>query len=231
MIKDSKTQPCIGIVGGLGPQTSLNFALAISQKVRSKTGCQPHLLIDHIMVSEHLHKKTISGKPTKEIKNIIEASIKRLSANCTAICIPCNTVHVFFESLQKKSPIPILNMIEAVKKSLSTFSSIALLASQTTIKQGLYQKALSQATVFTLPAAKQSQLDHIILDIVIHGANETHKEAFTKMVELLEDRGADVILLGCSDLSKHMIKSKKPVMDSCVIFEDFVVEEVIRHAA
>lgn len=223
--------PCLGIVGGLGPQTSLNFALAVSQKVRAKTGCQPHLLIDHIMVPEQLHKKTISGQPTKEIKSIIEASIKRLSVNCTAICIPCNTVHVFFESLQQKSSVPILNMIEAVKRPLSSFSSIALLASQTTIKQGLYQKALPHATVLTLPPRKQTQLDDIILDIVINGANETHKQAFAELVQLLEDRGADVILLGCSDLSKNMIKSKISVMDSCEIFEDFVVEEVIGHAA
>ena len=62
--------------------------------------------------------------------------------NCKFISIPCNTAHHWFEDLKKTVKIPILNMpkivYEHAAKNCRKNSKIGLLATDTTIKTGVY---------------------------------------------------------------------------------------------
>ena len=63
---------------------------------------------------------------------------------CKFIVIPCNTAHYWYDDLQKKINIPIINMPKEVfkftKKKCKKNSKVGLLATEGTLKTGVYKK-------------------------------------------------------------------------------------------
>ena len=58
--------------------------------------------------------------------------------------MPCNTAHYWYDDLQKKTNIPIINMPNEVykftKKKCKKNSKVGLLATEGTLKTGVYNK-------------------------------------------------------------------------------------------
>ena len=67
---------------------------------------------------------------------------------CKFIVIPCNTAHYWFDDLQKKINIPIINMPKEVfkftKKNCKKNSKVGLLATEGTLKTGVYDKIFNK---------------------------------------------------------------------------------------
>ena len=65
-------------------------------------------------------------------------------SKCKFIVIPCNTAHYWYDDLQKKINLPIINMPKEVfkftKKNCKKDSSIGLLATEGTLRTGIYNK-------------------------------------------------------------------------------------------
>ena len=69
-------------------------------------------------------------------------------SKCKFLVIPCNTAHYWYEDLKKKINLPIINMPKEVynhtKKTCKKNSSIGLLATEGTLKTGIYNKFFDQ---------------------------------------------------------------------------------------
>ena len=65
-------------------------------------------------------------------------------SKCKFIVIPCNTAHYWYDDLQKKIKTPIINIPKEVyihaNKSCKKNSKIGILATQATLKTGVYEK-------------------------------------------------------------------------------------------
>ena len=55
----------VGIIGGLGPETSSQFYLDLNTKLREKTGRQPHLILDNLPVSIESERRIINNDSKK----------------------------------------------------------------------------------------------------------------------------------------------------------------------
>ena len=67
---------------------------------------------------------------------------------CKFIVIPCNTAHYWFDDLQQKINIPIVNMPKEVfkftQKNCKKNSKVGLLATEGTLKTGVYDKIFNK---------------------------------------------------------------------------------------
>ena len=133
----------IGILGGMGTQAGLDFCNKLAKLNKGKTDQKYPLFILY-------NKSNIPGRPenlhryNKVLKSLL-AGCKFLERNkCKFIVIPCNTAHYWYDDLQKKTRIPIISMprevyLNAIKKCKKN-SKIGLLATEGTIKTGVYSK-------------------------------------------------------------------------------------------
>jgi aspartate racemase len=198
----------IGVVGGVGPLATVDFM----EKVVTLTEAQRDQ--DHIKMiveqnpqipdrTEHLlHQGT---DPTIALF----ATCKKLeAAEADLIAIPCNTAHAFVDRMQSHLRIPVLNMLdEAMAQIAGRYAGrlIGLLATSGTVESGVYAEAAARARVqLMLPDVAHQAL---VMD-AIYGA-EGVKAGFTDgkcktdlraAIEHLAQRGAGVILLGCTEL-------------------------------
>jgi len=84
------------------------------------------------------------NKYNKVLKSLTEGCISLQKSSCKFIVIPCNTAHYWYDDLQKKIRIPIINMPKEVylhtKKNCKKKSKIGLLATEGTLKTGVYNR-------------------------------------------------------------------------------------------
>ena len=120
------------------------------------------------------------------------------------LIIPCNTAHYFHKEIQKNVEIPVLNMIELTRETLikNGVKKAALLATKGTIKSGIYQRVFENSGVLLIVPEEDEQT--VIMDLIYKGVKAGKKDydvADTKKVmENLVLRGAETLILGCTEL-------------------------------
>ena len=103
----------IGILGGMGTQAGLDFCNKLTMLNRGKIDQKYPLFILY-------NKSNIPGRPqnlnkyNKVLKSLIKGCLLLQKSKCKFIVIPCNTAHYWYDDLQKKIKIPILNMPKEV---------------------------------------------------------------------------------------------------------------------
>ena len=176
-----------------------------------------------------------SNKKSKEKYNRVLLSLlkgcKLLEKNkCKFIVIPCNTAHYWFDDLQKKINIPIINMPKEVfkftKKKCKKNSKVGLLATEGTLKTGVYKKFFDNNFKLIEPSKKIQKLSvNKAIKFVKMGNVKAAGKAIKPAIDSLIKMKCKKIILGCTELpiaifafkSFKNIKSSKLFLDPNLI--------------
>ena len=194
----------IGILGGMGTQAGLDFCSKLAKLNRGKADQNYPLFVLYNKASIPDRKQ--HKKKYKKVLNSLIEGCKFLQRNkCKFIAMPCNTAHYWFLDLKKKIQIPILNMPELVylniSKKCKKNTKIGLLATETTIKTGIYKKSLRSKYKLLLPSRK-IQINHVNKSIkyVKMGKTKEAEKALKPAVNYLIKNNCKKIILGCTEL-------------------------------
>jgi|TARA_B110000438_G_scaffold270680_1_gene287999 aspartate racemase len=211
----------IGILGGMGTQAGLDFCNKLAMLYRGKIDQEyplfflynksnipgrPESISTHATSSSNILGKPYNLKKyNKVLKSLIEGCISLQKSKCKFIVIPCNTAHYWYDDLQKQIKIPIINMPKEVffytKKSCKNNSKIGLLATEGTLKTGVYNKFFDKN--FTLITPKKSlQIASVNKSIkcVKMGKIKDAEKAIESAVNYLIKMKCKKIILGCTEL-------------------------------
>ena len=138
------------------------------------------------------------------------ATCQRLEADgANAIAIPCNTAHAFVARIQPYIGIPIINMLTAVVDHIAAMETpvvrVGLLATSGTVTSRVYHDIIEASGRETLvPDARcQTQVMEAIYGHQGVKAGHTTGECSEHLqvaISHLLARGAEVIILGCTEL-------------------------------
>ena len=194
----------IGILGGMGTQAGLDFCSKLAKLNRGKSD-QNYPIFLLYNKSNIPDRKQNLKKYSKVLKSLI-IGCKFLEKNkCKFISIPCNTAHYWYEDLKKTIRIPILNMpkivYENASKNCKKGSRIGLLATDTTIKTGIYNKYFKKKYDLIFPF-KKLQTDSVnkSIKLVKMGKTKEAEKAIKPAVNFLIKRKCKKIILGCTEL-------------------------------
>ncbi len=194
----------IGILGGMGTQAGLDFCSKLAKLNRGKSD-QNYPLFLLYNKSNIPDRKQNLKKYSKVLKSLI-AGCKFLQKNkCKFISIPCNTAHYWYEDLKKVIRIPILNMPEIVyfntSKNCKIGSKIGLLATETTIKTGIYKKYFDKKYDLISPE-KKLQINSVnkSIKLVKMGKTKEAEKAIKPAINHLLKKKCKKIILGCTEL-------------------------------
>jgi len=104
----------VGIVGGIGPASTLDYYSGIIQGVRAKKddGNYPKIVIDSVNMTEML--SIINDKNWDALVNMLVGAIQNLAnAGAELAAIASNTPHIVFDRVQKQSALPLISIVEA----------------------------------------------------------------------------------------------------------------------
>jgi len=221
----------LGIVGGLGSETSCSFCLNVNQAIKRSQGKQPQIILENVPISDQATESIANGEFSAEALGLLVDSVKRLNAcKVNFIVIPCNTVHIFINDLRKISDVPILSIIEETAKECKnqSFTQVGVLGSTTTIKERLYATELQKNGISAIIPSKEDQtfVSACIIKILNQNTTIEDKQKMIFIIQEMQSKGAAAIILGCTDL--FLLVSPPdvplPLINSTQILENTVIE-------
>jgi len=220
----------IGIIGGVGPQ-STNFIyekiIEYSQKKYNAVNNvdYPRLVIESVPVPDFISNKD-NIEQAKAM--LIEAAQSLTAAGATRLCIGSNTVHILLEDLKKQTDVPFISMIELVAQKCiaNNLKKVGILGTPTLVHSGIYTKALEENGIeVILPTPEQLDIaEHIIRHVIAGSHDEEKKTEYIKTLNDFYSKGADTIILACTELPLAM---NYEVLGSRTINSDEVLAEGI----
>ena len=159
----------------------------------------------------------IGEDPTQPIINVCLA-LESMGADF--LVIPCNTAHHFLSRVQDEVNIPIVDMTKVLVKRVLTdnpeIKKIGILTTTGSIKAGIFQNHFGSVGVETLLPDDIDQ-ETVVMEAIYGkqgikaGKKRIPKILLTRAAQRLMDRGAEAIILGCTEIPL-VLKSKDPKM-------------------
>lgn len=147
----------------------------------------------------------ILGKSTQDpAPKMIELGRKLAEEGAELLAIPCITANYFYAELTSGINAPIINIVQEVCAFLAeqNVHCAGLMATSGTIASGLFQKAFADTGCTLVLPQEEDQEDvmHVIYENV-KANRPVELQRFTRVAEHLRNAGAEVIILGCTELS------------------------------
>lgn len=195
----------LGVIGGLGPMATAFFMQMVIEMTEAETDQEHIEMIIYNCPSIPDRTSFILGLSDKDPGKPMEAIGKKLVADgAETIAVPCVTANYFYEELSREIPVPIINLIEETAKYLEeqNISMVGLMATDGTVKSGLFQKALQMRGIQTVLPEEDAQRDvmHLIYQNV-KATKPIEMDRFERVSTELRRGGSQVIILGCTELS------------------------------
>ena len=207
----------LGIIGGLGPMATSYFMRLLTDMCSARKD-QEHLdIITYSKPSIPDRTEFIIGKSKNNpVPMMTEVGIKLKTMGADALAIPCITAHCFHEELEEGIGLPIINAMEETAKYLKEIGikCAGLMATDGTIESGVFKKYLDKYDIEVVTPKSQDLVMKIIYDEV-KANKQVDMDIFTAVTDELTNMGAQVVLLGCTELSivKRDYRVKTNVLD------------------
>ena len=211
----------IGILGGMGTQAGLDFCnkLAILNRGKIDQEYPLFLLYNKANIpgrpeSIGVHTRNLSNRfvniQSKKKYNLVLKSLLKgcqllKKSRCKFIVVPCNTAHYWYDDLKKKIKLPIINMPKEVfshtLKKCKKNSSIGLLATEGTLKTGVYNKFYDKEYKLISPnSLLQKRSVNKAIKLVKMGKVKNASIAIKPAIDFLIKKKCKKIILGCTEL-------------------------------
>lgn len=207
MKKKINSLKTIGIIGGMSYESSRIYEDIINEAIRSEMGGLNSIKcvsccfnFNEIAGLQHAGEWDI-------LRNMMINAAKTLeSAGADFIIICTNTMHIFINDMTESVHIPILSIVETTAEKIheKNVKKVALLGTRFTMEKEFYKEVLER--IHGLEVVIPNKEERIIIDDIIYkelceGIKKLpSKEALQAIVKNLQKRGAEGVILGCTEL-------------------------------
>jgi len=197
----------IGIIGGIGPESTLDYYRGIIDAFRSFTGGlrSPEVIIYSADLAELL-----GILETQDMEALAEWLLFRLEALHRAgaefAVIASNTPHVVFDEVARRSPLPMLSIVEATCRKAESLGvkRPGLMGTQFTMAADFFRKPFrARGISLSVPSPEEQQFIHekLFSEIELGIIKDSTRQDLLAIVEKMIARDAiDSLILGCTEL-------------------------------
>ena len=189
-------------------------------------------------LSNRYNNKKSEKKYLSVLKSLVTGCQVLKKSKCKFIVIPCNTAHYWYDDLRKKINLPIINMPKEVfnqtKKECKKKSSIGLLATEGTLKTGVYNRFFDKDYNLIFPnSIIQKKSVNQAIKLVKMGNVKKANQIINPAIRYLIKKKCKKIILGCTELpiaifaykSIKTIKSSKLFLDPNLILANAAMKK------
>lgn len=191
----------IGIFGGLGPASTIAYYQYITDQYYKLHGDYAYPEI--VIYSLNFQAIIDAGYETPDtIRGAIEA-LHRAGADFAVAS--CNSIHIVYDEVAHDLPIPWVSIIDVTGEHVraADMTTIGLLGTVFTMGKGFYQRGLARHGIEAItPAADdQQRVNEIIFSELVRGVmTDASRKTMVECIETLSDRGAQGVVLGCTEI-------------------------------
>ena len=232
-----KPHPVPGLVGGMGPESTLEFyrrILDICQQQGARKD-QDHLqVLISILPQTPDRTQAILGQGENPLPYLMESASRLELAGADFLVVVCNTAHYYLEELRQRCNVPVLSFEEETLSYLKAkhppAKKVGFMATHGTYQAGIYRRILEkEGYEFITPEQEVDRLMEAIYGkkgIKAAGVNARSRKTLEQIATKLIQQGAEILLLACTEISLALRRSRFsiPVVDTMDVAAQRVVE-------
>ncbi|MGX4201775.1 aspartate/glutamate racemase family protein [Bacillus sp. JK74] len=215
----------IGLIGGMSWESSAEYYRIINEEIKTKLGGlhSAKCLLYSVDFKEIEHYQSIGAwDKAGEALGGVARSLEKAGADFIVICT--NTMHKVLGYIQEMITIPILHIADATAEQIirQDIRSIGLLGTKYTMEQDFYKSRIASHDINVIvPDDDERELINNIIyqELCLGEIKQSSKNIYKKIINNLVDRGAEGIILGCTEIGL-LVKaedSKVPLFDTTLI--------------
>ena len=215
----------IGLIGGMSWESTVTYYKIINETVKEKLGrLHSAKCILYSVDFQEIEECQTNGNWEKSGEILGEAAYNLEKAGADFIVICTNTMHKVVNQVKEKISVPILHIAEMTAEKIleKGLKNIALLGTKYTMEQDFYKSKLIEKGINVIIPDKNDieTINEVIYDELCLGTiNFNSKKKFLEIVDKLRSKGAEGIILGCTEIGL-LIKNEDtdvPLFDTAII--------------
>lgn len=200
-----------GLIGGLGVEAGI-FYYQHLVKAHERLGTPLRMVLVHADIRKAMGH-VIAGE-REDLAQYLTGLIRQLAAGGAEIAaIPAVTPHICIEAVAAASPVPLVNILQAVSGEIQKrgLRRIALFGTRFVIESDLYGALPSSVHVVRPRPEELARIDHLYRSYAVSGAGGADERAeFTGIAnDLCRRENLDAVILAGTDLSA-LFESHEP---------------------
>lgn len=191
----------VGLVGGLGPESTIDYYRRILAQFRDRS---PGIVIDSLDVQVGL--RLVATDRAALAEYLIDSAQRLAKAGVDFIAMTANTAHVVFDEVAARSPVPLISIVEvcAAAAQARGLKRLGLLGTRFTMESDFYPRVFARAglSVFAPSSAERLALHDRYVGELLKGDFRDETRAFVLAVvdRLREADRLDGVILGGTEL-------------------------------
>ncbi|MEV4287539.1 aspartate/glutamate racemase family protein [Nonomuraea bangladeshensis] len=207
----------IGLIGGLSWESTVIYYQIINQRVRERLGgshSADSLIwsVDYTTVED-----LIFADRWDEVSALLADAGRKLQSLGAGVLLVCsNTFSRVSDDVARAASVPVLHIADVVGAEVRArgMRRVGLLGTRFTMEQPFYRDRLAaHGFDVVVPRREQRELVHrVIFDELVRGVlRESSRDAFARIIAGLAARGAEGVILGCTEIELLITEKDTPV--------------------
>jgi aspartate racemase len=196
----------IGILGGMSPESTVEYYLYITRTYTERYGnyAYPEILIYSVSFQEYVDMPN-AGDWDGVAHGLSGAAQKLEAAGADFILIATNTMHLVVDEVRASVHVPVLSILDVVADAIQQrgLTTVGLLGTRFTMENPLYTPALAQRGICVItPSAEGRRFinDVIYNELVAGKILPESRTGFVRIIRSLAEQGAQGVILGCTEI-------------------------------
>jgi aspartate racemase len=223
----------IGVVGGIGPESTIDYyrAMIAAYREQRPDGSYPAIVISSVDANAMLG--ALMQGDFETVTDMMVSELERLErAGADVALLAANSPHVVFDQVQRRSPLPLVSIVEATRDEAVRLGlkRLALFGTRYTMQGHFYQDVFGAAGLaLVVPdEAEQTYIHDKYMSELVKGVlvAETRERLLAIVARLKSREGIDAVILGGTELPlilRDTTASGIPLLDTTVIHAKAIV--------
>jgi aspartate racemase len=224
----------VGLVGGLGPESTIDYYRRILALWSSETpDSAPSVIIDSVDVQHTMH--LVATDRVALVDYLTEPLDRLANAGVDFAAITANTPHIVFDDLAPRARVPLVSIVEVCARAAQGrgLKRVLLLGTRFTMENDFYPKVCSRyGVVVVVPDGPDREWVHLrYVGELLKGVflDSTRAEVVALAERLRDEKKVDGIILGGTELPLLLSSpaiAGLPVLDTTALHVAAIVENL-----
>ncbi|MFP3322769.1 aspartate/glutamate racemase family protein [Planococcus sp. SIMBA_160] len=227
----------IGLIGGMSWESSASYYRMLNEQVKQRLGgLHSAECLMYSVDFEEIERFQSQGKWQEAGERLADVARSLEKGGAELIVLCTNTMHKVVSSIEEAITIPVVHIADATAKEIHAnhLHTVGLLGTKYTMEQDFYKERIADSGIEVLipEAAERDMINQVIFNELCLGEIlDSSKVEFQKVIQKLIDRGAEGIILGCTEIGLLIQQNDAeiPLFDTAKIHVEAAVKEALDH--
>jgi aspartate racemase len=226
----SPAQRTVGLIGGMSWASTAIYYRLINEGVAARLGgLHSARLLIHSFDFHEIEAFQTSGRWDAAAGALVEAGLGLQRAGAQALVICANTMHKVAEPVEQATGLPVLHVADAAAQGVLATPArrVGLLGTRFTMEQAFIRDRLAGHGLEVMVPTNEERVvvNRVIYDELCQGqVLDASRSAYDRIIESLVARGAEAIILGCTELGLLVERAPVPLFDTTVLHAGAAVD-------